>query len=59
LGCAGTKEQALKTHFGRFVSDQSGATSMKYALIATVLSVAIFIALGGLGSNLFNTTFEP
>jgi pilus assembly protein Flp/PilA len=51
-------ERALKTLFGRFVSDQSGATSMKYGLIAAFLSAAIFIVLGGLGSNLFNTTFD-
>jgi pilus assembly protein Flp/PilA len=56
---AGSKEQALKTLFGRFVSDQSGAISMKYALIAALSSVAIFIALGSLGSNLLNTTIEP
>ncbi len=54
----GTKEQALKALFGNFVSDRSGATSMKYALIGALVSVAIFITLGSLGSNLLNTTFE-
>jgi pilus assembly protein Flp/PilA len=52
------KEQAMKTLFGRFVSDQSGATGMKQALIAALFSVAIFITLGSLGSNLFNTDYD-
>jgi Flp pilus assembly pilin Flp len=58
-GSAGTKEHALKTLFGRFISDQSGAIGMKFALIAALSSVAIFIALGSLGSSLLNTTSEP
>jgi pilus assembly protein Flp/PilA len=49
----------LKTLFGRFVSDQSGATGIKIALIAALSSISIFIALESLGSNLFNTRFEP
>jgi Flp pilus assembly pilin Flp len=49
----------VKKLFGRFLSDQSGAIDMKYTLVAAVSSVVIFIALGSLGSNLLNTTFEP
>jgi pilus assembly protein Flp/PilA len=58
LGSTDTKEEALRTLFGRFVSDQSGATSMKYALIAAFLSVAVFITIVSLGSNFSNTTFD-
>jgi Flp pilus assembly pilin Flp len=58
-GSAGTKEQALKTLLGHFISDQSGAVGMKFAVIAVLSSAAIFIALGSLGSSLLNTTFEP
>jgi hypothetical protein len=31
---------------------------MKFVLIGTLFSVAIFSTLGTLGANLFNTTFE-
>jgi Flp pilus assembly pilin Flp len=48
----------LKTLFGRLVSHQSGTTVMKFVLIGTLFSVAIFSTLGTLGANLFNTTFE-
>lgn len=48
----------MKTPFGRLASHQSGTTIMRYALIATLFSVAIFSTLGTLGSTLFNTTFE-
>jgi pilus assembly protein Flp/PilA len=58
-GSAGTKEHALKTLFGRFISDQSGAIGMKFALIAALSSVAIFIALGSLGSSLLDMSIEP
>jgi Flp pilus assembly pilin Flp len=49
----------MKTLLGRFISNQSGAIGMKFALIAVLSSAAIFIALGSLGSSLLNTTFEP
>ena len=58
LGRTDTKEQAMTTYFGRLVPHQSGTTIVKYALIATIVSVAIFSTLGSLGSTLFNTTFE-
>jgi Flp pilus assembly pilin Flp len=58
LGSTDTKEQALQTPLGRVVSHQSGTTILQYALIASIVSVAIFSTLGTLGSTLFNTTFE-
>lgn len=48
----------MKIFFGRLASHESGTTIMRYALIATILSVAIFSTLETLGSTLFNTTFE-
>lgn len=41
--------------FRRFVQDESGATAIEYGLIAALVSVAIIIALGTLGTNLNNT----
>jgi Flp pilus assembly pilin Flp len=57
-GSTDTKEQAMKTFYGRFVSDQSVAIGMRYVLIAALVSVAIFTTLESVGSNLINTTFE-
>jgi pilus assembly protein Flp/PilA len=39
-----------------FVKDQSGATAIEYGLIAAGISVAIIVAVNGLGTNL-NGTF--
>jgi pilus assembly protein Flp/PilA len=36
----------------RFLRDQSGATSIEYAAIASLLSIAIVTAVTGLGSKL-------
>ena len=36
----------------RFLHDTSGATSIEYALIASVLSIVILTAVTGLGSKL-------
>lgn len=36
----------------RFVADQSGATSIEYALIAVGLSIVIIGAVTGIGTNL-------
>jgi pilus assembly protein Flp/PilA len=44
--------------FGRFFSDESGATAIEYGLIAALVSVAAILALTALGtelSNIFNT----
>jgi pilus assembly protein Flp/PilA len=41
--------------FRRFVKDDSGATAIEYGLIAALVSVAIIVALGTLGTELGNT----
>jgi pilus assembly protein Flp/PilA len=38
----------------RFVKDQNGATAIEYGLIAAGISVAIIVAVNGLGSTLNN-----
>ena len=40
----------------KFVKDESGATAIKYGLIAAGISVAIIAVVNGLGTKL-NTTF--
>ena len=39
----------------RFVRNESGATAIEYGLIAAGISVAIIVAVQGLGTKLFNT----
>jgi pilus assembly protein Flp/PilA len=41
----------------RFWKDQRGATAIEYGLIAAGISVAIIVAVNGLGTEL-NTTFS-
>jgi pilus assembly protein Flp/PilA len=36
----------------RFLKDESGATAIEYGLIAAGISIAIILAVNGLGSNL-------
>jgi pilus assembly protein Flp/PilA len=36
----------------RFLKDQSGATAIEYGLIAAGISIAIILAVNGLGTNL-------
>lgn len=36
----------------KFVDDESGATAIEYALIATGISLAIVVAVQGLGTTL-------
>jgi pilus assembly protein Flp/PilA len=43
--------------FRRFVKDDSGATAIEYGLIAALVSVAIIVMLGVLGTEL-NLTFK-
>jgi pilus assembly protein Flp/PilA len=38
--------------FRKFLSDQSGATSIEYALIAAGLSIVILAAVNGIGTTL-------
>ena len=42
--------------FGKFLTDEFGATAIEYGLIAAGISVAIIATVQGLGSKL-NTTF--
>jgi pilus assembly protein Flp/PilA len=46
----------MKTLFARFAKDDSGATAIEYGLIAAGISVAIFAAVGLVGTQL-NTLF--
>ena len=41
-----------------FLTDQSGATAIEYALIASLIAIAIITALNNLGSKLQNTFKE-
>jgi pilus assembly protein Flp/PilA len=36
----------------RFLKDESGATAIEYGLIAAGISIAIIVAVNGLGTNL-------
>ena len=44
------------TKLRAFLRDENGATAIEYGLIAACISVAIILAVTGVGSNL-NTTF--
>jgi pilus assembly protein Flp/PilA len=49
-------EAKLKQKIIEFLSDQKGATAIEYGLIAAGISIAIIVAVNGLGSNL-NSVF--
>jgi pilus assembly protein Flp/PilA len=38
-----------------FIKDQAGATAIEYGLIAAGISIAIIVAVNGLGTTLTNT----
>jgi pilus assembly protein Flp/PilA len=42
----------MKNLLLRFVKDESGVTAIEYGLIAALVSVAILVILGTLGTNL-------
>jgi pilus assembly protein Flp/PilA len=44
----------MKKLIARFVKDESGATAIEYGLIAAGISIAIIVAVNGLGTNLNN-----
>ena len=46
----------MRQIFSRFLSDQSGATAIEYALIACGIALAIVSAVQSIGPTL-NTTF--
>ena len=42
----------MKTLFSRFAEDESGVTSIEYALIATLIGMAMIVGAGLLGVQL-------
>jgi pilus assembly protein Flp/PilA len=42
----------VKRLFAKFLADECGATAIEYGLIAAGISIAIIVAVNGLGSNL-------
>ncbi len=46
----------MKRMIANFLADEGGATAIEYGLIAAGISIAIILAVNGLGSNL-NTMF--
>jgi pilus assembly protein Flp/PilA len=42
----------MPTAIRRFAGDQSGATAIEYGLIGALVSVAIVVGVGALGSSL-------
>ena len=50
------KERFMSKLVGRFLKDNSGATSIEYALIAGGISIVIVAAVNSLGTTL-NQTF--
>ena len=51
-----TRAHAMRMLFEKFLRNEQGATAIEYGLIAAGISVAIIVAVTGLGSAL-NTTF--
>ena len=54
--CSGAHEGKTMKRITRFWRDESAATAIEYGLIAAGISIAIIVAVNGLGSNL-NTMF--
>jgi pilus assembly protein Flp/PilA len=50
------REQEMRKTIVNFVKDQAGATAIEYGLIAAGISIAIIVAVNGLGVTL-NGTF--
>jgi pilus assembly protein Flp/PilA len=44
----------MKQILAKFIADESGATAIEYGLIAAGISIAIIVAVNGLGTNLNN-----
>jgi pilus assembly protein Flp/PilA len=45
-------ELEMSSLIARFFNDESGATAIEYGLIAAGISIAIIVAVNGLGTNL-------
>jgi pilus assembly protein Flp/PilA len=50
--CACNEEAAVLRLISQFIGDESGATAIEYALIATGISMAIIVTVQGLGTTL-------
>jgi pilus assembly protein Flp/PilA len=50
------REQEMRRIIVSFINDQAGATAIEYGLIAAGISIAIIVAVNGIGGTL-NTTF--
>jgi pilus assembly protein Flp/PilA len=48
----------MMTSIKRLVADESGATAIEYALIASLIAVAIIVSVTVLGTQLQNTFNE-
>ena len=48
---------SLRKRIGRFIADESGTTAVEYALIASLICIAIVGALQATGQRI-NTTFN-
>lgn len=48
----------LQNRVRSFFADESGATAIEYALIAAGISVAIIVAVNGLGTHLKTTFYD-
>jgi len=48
----------MMQHIKKFVANESGATAIEYALIASLVAIAIITALKGMSSHLQNTFNE-
>ena len=51
---SGADESKIMKLVSRFWRDESGATAIEYGLIAAGISIAIIVAVNGLGTNLNN-----
>jgi pilus assembly protein Flp/PilA len=47
-----SRRAKVKRLFAKFLADECGATAIEYGLIAAGISIAIIVAVNGLGSNL-------
>jgi pilus assembly protein Flp/PilA len=50
-------ENSVTRLMTRFLRDETGATAIEYALIASFIAIAIVAAVKGVGTNL-NSTFN-
>ncbi|MEQ1648450.1 MAG: Flp family type IVb pilin [Hyphomicrobiaceae bacterium] len=45
----------MKTIFAAFVNDESGATAIEYALITSLIAIALITAASNVGNGISNT----